>query len=288
MKLPYDNDLKSIEEGIFEIEEKTYRKIKALNITYAKLFKRSPAHVEVAIYDENAEIVSPSYAMKQGTGFHWAALEPERFKKEVVTDLETSKNSKVYKAWAEEQAHNLILSAKDIKNIRAMVSKMLSKSTALQYLQAGWAERSLLWLEPEYGIWCKGRIDFLSSSPVALIDLKKTQVATRWAFEGSIRRYDYYHQVAHYERGFCRVMNIDWRKQPAWIWIASEIDPPNECNVFKADVAEIDRAEEELLSWYEAYAYCLSTGEWPGYSDDIINLGYEFDPYSTANDDIPF
>jgi hypothetical protein len=267
---PYDKDLNPTKEGLFDIPESTYRKIKALNITYAKLFNRSALHVWTAINDPKSELITPSYAMKQGTAFHWCALEPSRFESEVVAESDLHKNSKDYKKWAAENADKLIVKPEDIVNVRKMVKVMRSKKSVAGYLSGGWSEKSILWYEDEFKIWCKGRIDWIRTDGQAVIDLKKTQVASRYAFELAIRRYEYNIQGAHYMRGYSKVMGYRPRE---WVWIVSEIEPPNECNVFVADPIEIDSAEVNLEYWYGRYATSLETGHWPGYPDEPIYLG---------------
>jgi hypothetical protein len=282
MSQPYNAKLEPVEEGLFDIEESAYRSIKALNITYAKLFNRSALHVWTAVNDPDSELITPSYAMKQGTAFHWCALEPARFEFQCVPEPKLNKNSKAYKEWAAENADKLVIKAEDIKKVRKMVEVMRSKATVDAYLSGGWAEKCLLWYEDEHGIWCKGRLDWIRTDGQALIDLKKTQVASRFAFEMAIGRYEYNMQAAHYMRGYSKIMGY----RPAeWVWIVSEIEPPNECNVFVADPIEIDSAEATLEYWYERYSSCLETGHWPGYSDEAIYLGGQVPVAEIVNDE---
>ena len=103
MTKPYDKDYRPTEAGIFKIPEAEYRKIKAANITYLKLFNRSPLHVWTAFNDPEAEIIGATYAMVQGTAFHWSVLEPDRLKTDVTIDPGWSKNATKYKEWAAEQ-----------------------------------------------------------------------------------------------------------------------------------------------------------------------------------------
>lgn len=271
-KTPFTKDFEPVREGLFNLTEWVYRRIKALNITYAKLFNRSAAHVYTAIHDPEAQIIKPTYAMDQGTGFHWLALEPERFANQVVADNPISKKSNEYKHWKQAQAGKLILKAEDIEKIKKMVSVMRGKKSAMQYISSGWREKAIIWYEPDYDIWCKGRIDWIRDDGQVLVDLKKTQIATRWAFEGAIRRYDYYKQAAHYMRGFAKVMGY---RPKEWVWIASEIEAPNECNVFVADPDEIESAEADVENWYQRYHECEVGGYWPGYPDEPVYLGYE-------------
>ena len=283
MDRPYDSDFNPTEQGIFKIKEAQYRQIKAANVTYLKLFNRSPLHVWTAFNDEDAEIVKPTYAMRQGTAFHWAVLEPHRLDEDVAIDPGWSKNSKKYKEWAKLAEGKLIISAIDARNVRRMAENVYRKKSAMQYIKNGYAEITLLWFEPEFGMWCKGRIDWVTAEGDVLIDLKKTQIATQWAFTASIRRYEYYKQAAHYCRGY---RMITGQRPKKWIWIVSEIDRPNECNTFAADMAAVDSAEVDVENWYWRYAECERTGEWVGYADEVIELGYDYD--AAVNDDIPW
>lgn len=287
MKRPYDANFNPTEQGIFpRIPELEYRQIKAANVTYLKLFNRSPLHVWTAFNDPEANIVSATYAMKQGTAFHWAVLEPDRLETDVAIDPGYSKNSNKYKDWQAEQGDKLIISAIDARNVRRMAENVYRKKSAMQFLRSGYPEVTLLWKEPLYNVWCKGRIDWVVEGGEVLVDLKKTQIATQWAFTQSIRRYEYYKQAAHYCRGYRIITGTRPKK---WVWIVSEIDRPNECNTFSADMAAVDAAEVEVEEWYRRYAECEETGEWSGYADEIIELGYDIDAaIASIDDDIIF
>ena len=282
MTKPFDNDYRPTEAGIFKIPEAEYRKIKAANITYLKLFNRSPLHVWTAFNDPEAEIISATYAMVQGTAFHWSVLEPDRLKTDVAIDPGWSKNATKYKEWAAEQGDRIIISALDFRNVRRMAEKIYKRESAMRFLKSGYPEVSMIWFEEEFNLWCKGRLDWITGDGGTLIDLKKTKIATKWAFEGSIRRYLYNHQAAHYCRGY---RAITGRKPDKWLWIVSEIDPPNEANVFAADMAAVEQAEIDVEQWYRMYSQCEETGIWGGYPDDIIELGYDYDAAVSAGDD---
>jgi hypothetical protein len=283
---PYNQALYPKETGLFDIPDIIYRRIKALNITYAKLFNRSPLHVHTAITDPSSGIVSPSYAMETGTAFHWRVLEPERFKEKVKIAPAVSKNSGRYKSWKSEQAGNVIITAADYVSVCTMARKLAKHKAAQMYLSAGYAEKAIIWYEPDFDIWCKGKIDWIRGDGQAIVDLKKTQLASKFGFLKSVYNYDYYTQAAHYMRGYEVCMGY---RPKDWVWIASEIDPPNECNVFVADPMEIDVAEDKVLMWYEKFAECERTGHWPGYPDEPIYLGHRSAKMvSYKEDDIGF
>ncbi len=285
-KAPYNLKLEPVQQGLFRIPDKVYRQIKAFNITNAKLFNRSPLHVWTSYNDPEAEIISPTYAMDVGTAFHWAVLEPERFKGEVVIDLAINHNKLEYKQWKEDNSDKLIIRAKDYRNVQKMVDVLELKKSVKEFLNIpeGHAELACLWREPDYGFWCKAKFDWLPAAGNAIVDLKKTQVASKREFVKAIYRYDYYVQAAHYMNGFEIVVGY---RPDDFVWIASEQLPPNECNVFCADHEEIGQAEAKLIDWYRQYAECLDTGQWPGYVDEVVELGARYRSVD-ANDNIPF
>lgn len=283
MDRPYDENFLPVAEGLFDIPDEVYFRIKAYSSTYGKLFRQSPLHVKTAMETDDW---GDTLATRQGRAFHWLALQPDLYKKWVVQDLTINKNTKAYKAWKEANAALTILSAKDLTNIQRMVAVMHSKKSVMQFLNSGWPEKVILWFEPEYGFWCKCKIDWITADGKTLIDLKKTIQATKFGFEKSIWRYQYYHQAYHYARGFTKVTG---QRPDKWGWLISETDPPNECNLLMADQNEMMNAGDEVQLWYEKYAQCVATGEWPGYADEVIELGYSLDfDGDPMDDDIPF
>ena len=47
----------------------------------------------------------------------------------------------------------------------------------------------------------------------------------------------------------------------------------------------IESAEADLEYWYQRYAHCLETGEWPGYPDEPIYLGAQVPVAEIVNDE---
>ena len=66
----------------------------------------------------------------------------------------------------------------------------------------------------------------------------------------------------------------------------SESDPPNECRGIVADPDEVDKQYEEKIHLVELYANCLEKDEWPGYSDELLFLGYRDNAYELWSDQI--
>ena len=264
-------------EGVFNMPDKQYFEIQALSSSAVKHFRRSPAHVKA--YMDQPATAGTTTAMLEGTGFHWCMLQPDLWASKVVRDPGINKNRKHYKQWRKMVPEgSLILPGNTIDRIEAMARNAHSKASIKQYLQAGWPERVLVWFDSEYGIWMKCKVDWITADGQALVDLKKSQSAAEFGFTRSIYRYDYYLQAAHYLRGFKHLAGLGHADRVRWCWLVSEIDEPNDCNLFIADPVAIDEAGDQLAVWYERYAQCLANDDWPGYPDEPIHLGYEFEP----------
>jgi hypothetical protein len=296
---PYDSDYIPTSEGLYpDIEESEYFRIKAVNQSYLKEITRSPMHYRYMV-DHPRDSTDD---MKVGTGFHWACLEPDRFDNEVVRDIAgdlrpndkgkmkpLNRNSNEYRAWREMHQNVLVLPEARIKGIEAMVGAVHGKSAAVEFLGAGgWNEVTLLWRHPEYGFWCKARIDWIPAGvPGCLCDLKKSVDASFWGFIRHIKRFRYYWQAAWYLGGMRHLTGEDYRR---FIWIVAEADPPYGVNVFEAGPEYIAEAEDSMDFYLKRLAECLDTGQWPGYDDEIVFLGHQRDTSfdNDYDDDIPF
>lgn len=268
------------EPGIYNMDWAQYRALDALNNSALDKLAQSPLHFKTYLEQPQQPPTTP---MQIGSAFHFCVLQPDRFKAEIVADPGWNKNSNKYKEWATTKQGKIVLKRKDINNVLNMARVLRSKRSAMQYLSSGWAEKAIVWQDPETGIWCKGLVDWLCPD-MTVVDLKKTVVATQWAFGGSIRRYNYYRQAAFYARGFAAL----GMKMKDFVWIASESDPPNEARAFIADPYEIDEADAAISPLLYRLAECQKTDEWPGYPDEAVEFGYRYDPATSVADGINF
>jgi len=291
-KPPFDaNTMEPLREGVFEIPEQPYHLIKAFNYSNMKiLHDLSPRHLKCKMDGLDMKPITSQLQARFdfGSAVDLGIFEPERFAAEVVKAPPISKNSKKYKEWAEVQKDKLILSDTAYQRAHKAVNEVKKKNTAMELLSSGWAQKSVLWRHPELGFWCKCRPDWIintSGEPVVM-DLKTTENASQEKFTKQTWRLKYYWQAHHYMAGLTAVTGIQHRK---WRWLVLETWPPFESNVFAADPAELERASIDVQIMYEQYAECIETDEWPGYVDEIVDLGFEYEyPEFDPEDEIPF
>ncbi len=280
MKQPFDADYNPTQEGVFDLPDETYFKIKACSNSALKHFRRSPAHVYA--YENDPSLSEATPAMKEGTAFHWRMLQPELFEKCVIPSENSGHGTrtKKHREWRDlqEARGKIVLSTEKILLIEKMVVVALEKECIKPHMSSGWPERTLLWFDKEFQIWMKCKIDWIRADGQALIDLKKSQSASSFGFQRSIYRYDYYLQAYHYIRGYKHLAGLSQYDRIRWYWLVAEAEEPCESNIFLADQAAIDEAGDTVDEYYAQYARCLASGEWPGYPDQEIHLGYEYNP----------
>ena len=131
-------------------------------------------------------------------------------------------------------------------------------------------ELSLRWDNLETGVPCKARLDCHAPELVGgtIWDVKTTRDASRRAFERAIFSFGYYRQAAMYLDGALAV------RLPAehFVIVAVEKVAPFAVCCYRVTEGAIDAGRDELRGLLRRYADCMKRDEWPGYSDDIIDV----------------
>lgn len=239
----------------------------------------SPEHYQAYLMEPREETA----AMKVGTAVHMAVLEPERFKatyapfddSEICASIGGAKPRATtkYKEWLEgykaANAGLILLDGADYKYIYDIVDSVLLRETPCKILSAnGAAEHSFFWTDPETGVECKCRPDYLRDDGY-IIDLKTTEDASPWGFERSAEKYRYWVQAAFYKQGVEAVTGIEVK---GFVFIAVEKKPPYAVACYAADEAMIAAGDEEVRRCLAIYKACDEANDWPGYPDGIMPL----------------
>jgi PDDEXK-like domain of unknown function (DUF3799) len=137
--------------------------------------------------------------------------------------------------------------------------------------ETGEPERSLFWQDPETGVWCRARPDWLpawrgASQRLIITDFKTTACAERSSFARSVHKFGYFQQAPFYIDGV-RALGLD--DDPAFLFVAQEKAPPYLVTVFELDAGALAAGRAFNRRAIEVYRDCKEAGVWPGYSDDI-------------------
>lgn len=261
-----------------------YRSLDAVNWSTLKALRQSPLHYKHAL--EHPRPDADYLAM--GRAVHTAVLEPDRFLLDYAVYTESkTRGEGARKAWlAFQELHKdrTILSAEDYETCLAIRDAVRRHPRAAAYLQAGEAERAIVWEEPALGLRCKARLDFVSTSRPAVVDLKTARTVVPRRFCSAAAQLLYHGQLAFYRRGWRAVTGQDLDP----VIIAVESEAPHDVVVYRFDeeaVEEGDALVEELLA---KLVERRRAGDWPGLDEgeeQLLTLPrWAVPDYSDADD----
>lgn len=253
-------------QGFFDIENELYHSSFGLSSTDLKC--KTPAHYR------HKEMVGSKQteALKFGSAYHCAVLEPDRYEKDYVVlpeNINLKTNAGKGKK-AELERIGIILKSEQMKKINAMKIKLYENMDAKYLIENGYPEVSCYYTFPDIDIVSKIRIDSLSiidGKPI-IIDLKTTGDASIDEFMKSFGNYKYYLSAAYY----IDVLKEFFVDEPEYIFIAQEKDAPYEFQIFKPDSHSIQAGRIEYISQMTKLRDCINSKQFPGYSTDIMPL----------------
>lgn len=250
-----------------------------MHYSMLKLMAQPPAKAKYQI-DFPPE---PSDALTMGDGCHAAVFEPERFESEFARTPKINRRTSAGKAeWAAFEAAAMsdgkaVLPADKYDKAVALRDAIWTTDNAVRSILAspGKVERSFVWEDPESGVLCKARADWMClwRKWTVCLDLKTTDVAAPWRFKYAIRKFHYAKQAAFYLDG----LDVLAKTTRRWLWLAVEKEPPYLTALYEPTPAMLAAARREYRCWIDTLKQCLESGVWPGYGDAI-----------NAVDDVPF
>lgn len=196
-------------------------------------------------------------------------IKPGKMKKDELRDAIKAADKKSRFVFRDDVLAKLyagkeILADETMIAIRSIQLAIARHAGAKRLMANGLAEMSAFWRDPETGISCKCRPDWLVRDGKVIdgiVDLKTCSDASADGFSRSIAAYGYDVQAAFYQDG---IKAVTGRTMPFY-FLAVEKDGPHAAAVYRAsdEVIEVGRAKYrgalQLLRW------CLDTGRWPAY-----------------------
>lgn len=236
-----------------------------------QLLRKSPAHLKRTLdgYGEETE------ALTFGRHVHTCVLEPERFEREYILDIEGDGRTKAVKeARAKLRADNPgkeIISKADYAAAVAMRDSVRSREAARRVLSGGVAELSIVWVDPETGLLCKARLDYHAPHLAGgtITDLKSTVDASLEGFERSIAKYGYHCQGAMYLDG-ARACDLDAEH---FVFLPVEKGSNLAAGPYRLEDDAIEAGRQETRALLRLYAECVEHDSWPGYPDEVQDIG---------------
>ncbi|MGL5908717.1 MAG: PD-(D/E)XK nuclease-like domain-containing protein [Phycicoccus sp.] len=167
--------------------------------------------------------------------------------------------------------------------LRADVDRVTDMATALRahpiagplFARPGTAEQSFVARDPESGVMCRARVDWMPDvdrdARLVIVDYKTTASAHPGTFAASMSKYGYHQQGPFY----CDVLSwlgVDRGVEPVFVLVAQEKTPPYLVTVATPSVRAIEWGRVLNRKARDVYRECSHTGHWPGYTDQIEQI----------------
>jgi hypothetical protein len=135
----------------------------------------------------------------------------------------------------------------------------------------GLAEQSLFWTDPETGVPCRARLDWLSH---LVGDYKTSTSAEPGHIARKIDDFGYYLQADWYLSG---AVHLDLVAPDAeFVFVFQDKNPPYVVTTVVLEDVDLKIGHERNRQAREIYRDCLESGVWPGYSTTIERVSLPF------------
>lgn len=239
-----------------------YVALPGLNWSSLRHMMRSPAHFAA---ERVKRPPTDTDDFRLGRAVHAAVLEPETFDSDFITWTGERRSGNEWKAFSASHVGRTVLTMQQTLTANVLAQSVRSSKAAMRYLASGAAELSMEW---NSGVACKGRIDWLSASSPAIVDVKTTKDASPESFFASAWRLGYHGQFAWYVDGYERVTG----QRLPFVVIAVEKTHPYVVQVYRVSEAYLELGRELYASLLDRLRACQRDGVWPGYSDEELDL----------------
>jgi hypothetical protein len=217
--------------------------------------------------------------LRSGRTAHTAVFEPDRFALEYAVFKGPRRAGKAWEAFEAAHAGDTILKVDEYERCIAIRDAVRNHPIAGPYLAKGRSEFSIRWKDPDTQLACKARLDFVSDSKPALVDLKTTRSIVYPHFAATAYKLGYHCQLGYYQWGLKLALGLEL---PVKV-IAVESEPPHDVAVFEYGEPELGMGLLEAQSLLIKLGFHREKQTWPGMYDEEQVL--EFPAWATERED---
>ena len=255
-----------IKSGFYRESLFDYIKGEGINRSFLQeMIDKSPGHAKFK--QENEEITD---ALRLGDAFHAAGLQPDRYEKEYVVLPDDCKpgsgqgmksRKEAFLAGAEAGGQTII-QPDDRDNIKEMMTVIHGNKEVMDLLSDGEAEMSGYFVDPDYDVLVKIRLDYINKKAGIIIDLKSCADARKELFRTMAFNHGYDLQAF---MGLYGVTQITNQAHSDFRFICVESKDYHGLKIYTADQEMLDTGYKKYQKAMELYKECLEKNEWPGY-----------------------
>lgn len=226
-----------------------------------------------AVYDYGRRNPVNKRAFDIGTASHLMTLEPEKFDDAVVVIEGKTKDGKPSEGYKTQDAKDqrdaayaagkTPLLQQEVDLVRAMRAALWNDPIGSKAFRNGKAEQSIFWRDVEFGIWRRTRPDWIPDHRNYAINWKSAASANPDDVAKAIFNLGYFQKAAYELDG---IEAVTGRRPSKYCLLVQSKAPPY--LVIPVWLHPEDLAWGQKLNRYACgvFAWCLETGEWPGYS----------------------
>jgi hypothetical protein len=249
-----------------------HKEVEAVSKTNLDAIHRSYQH-----YLASKEEVSPlsgsmPKCLVEGSALHCLVLTPGEFTKEFnILPSGLNRRTREGKALYEQiiAQGKPVITSMVFTRLEAMGGAMLNHPEASILLKEGIAESSYIWVDPDTGVTCKCRPDYLRR--LQILDVKTCQDASYEAFQRDIVEHRYHVQGAYFLDGVAAVLGSEVKRD--FILIAVEKTPPFAVAVYRLDDEAIEMGRAIYKADLAKYAkHTQHPDMFPGYSSGVCDM----------------
>jgi hypothetical protein len=243
----------------------------SLSVSGAKLLLQAPAKFDYARRHPHKS----TKAMDLGTRVHAMVLgKGEEHLAELPYDEYRTDEAKAARD-AALAAGKIPTKPHEMAEAKLIASAVLAHPTAGGLFTEGDAEVSMFWRDEEFGIWLRGRADYMTyfGETPTIVDFKTTADASpdEDGFGKSAYKYGYWMQDPWYREGWAAHLGCD-PGEIDFVFVAAETEPPCLVAQYRVKPAHAERGREMNRIARERYRDCVKADRWPGYSEEIEDL----------------
>jgi hypothetical protein len=266
-----------------------YHAVQAVSASGLRTFSRSPWHYKHRVG------ITPTRPMLRGTLAHCALLEPDAMAQRyaVVPDNAPRRPTKAQWAAAKPSAESAaamdwwrdymasiegrdIISADDYALCQEQLAAVRAVPDLARLLADGVGEVSIFWVDPDTGVYCKARLDWLQvdGAVTRVLELKSTADESPVGFARTAARMKYELQRAHYLDAVQHGAGLRLCKSDHWTWGVVTAARPVLAVAYDLTPDLIEQAADDRAQLLDRFAWCQQRDEWPAYGDGKQVLDY--------------
>lgn len=233
------------------------------------LLARSPRHWWAWHRAPNRPASPERAGQLEGTLLHCAVLEPDQWDARYVVGPAVNRNTKVWKECVEGNPGRVAIQPDQRDAAFAQAASIRALPDVAALLSRGEAEVSAYWADPDTGVACRCRPDWVhpvGDGRVILLDCKTYSDASSREFARQIARKGYQRQDAFYTDGYAQAAGVDVL---GFVFLAVETEWPYAAAAYMLDDQSRDAGRAEYRRLLALYAECDRADVWPAYSAAI-------------------